>query len=385
MIRRVEINYRGVFQKRLAKKIGGDVVRIASQMGKVGFSNGRYSDAPERSGIPSKYFAFVSSDLSEEELEAECGAELDIDQADVSIVLDDTLVKGVEPWAWSGIRPINENLRDGGTLVVVTRRTHEDLLKHIPGKPRGWRLATYEGSQSFSGMWVFRDDFTHERTLGAIAAAAPDVMTIEAVEACLNNRHPNDPTRAEAARRAFDEVVEKMKTVVVGTGVESKEAAIVLPKWFEFGEGTVVAAVPRGFEMRPSGQSRNQQYKRGTTRSQRPIIRFDLCTKCALCWLECPDESFDPVPDGLYDVNYTYCVGCGKCAQVCPVQECIVMIDELEFDDESSPWETFSKDRHAYVTWAEDKKSLGRLIHSYVPGSADPQTVKGERIPPKHG
>jgi pyruvate ferredoxin oxidoreductase delta subunit len=91
------------------------------------------------------------------------------------------------------------------------------------------------------------------------------------------------------------------------------------------------------------------------------------------------------VPDGLYDVNYTYCVGCGKCAQVCPVQECIVMIDELEFDDESSPWETFSKDRHAYVTWAEDKKSLGRLIHSYVPGSADPQTVKGERIPPKHG
>ena len=66
MIKRVEVQYRGIFQKNLGKYIGGDIVMIASRMGRVAFSNGRYSDAPERNGIPCKYFAFVSPDLSEE-------------------------------------------------------------------------------------------------------------------------------------------------------------------------------------------------------------------------------------------------------------------------------------------------------------------------------
>ena len=91
MIKRVEINYRGIFQKNLGKKIGSDIVMIASRMGQRAFSNGRYSDSPERNGIPCKYFAFVSPDLSEEELEAECGAKLEIDEADISVVLDDTM------------------------------------------------------------------------------------------------------------------------------------------------------------------------------------------------------------------------------------------------------------------------------------------------------
>ena len=110
MIKTVEINYRGIFQKNLAKKIGSDAVIIASKMGRVGMSNGRYSDSPERNGIPCKYFAFVTHDLAEEELEAEAGAKLDIDKADVSVVLDDTMCKGVEPWGWHGVRAINEKV-----------------------------------------------------------------------------------------------------------------------------------------------------------------------------------------------------------------------------------------------------------------------------------
>src|SRR5436309_14981608 len=127
MIKRVEVNYRGIFQKNLGKKIGSDIVMIASRMGQRAFSNGRYSDSPERNGIPCKYFAFVSPDLSEEELEAECGAKLDIDEANVSVVLDDTMVKGVEPWGWHGLRPINEKVTDDGCPVVVTHQEHEDV------------------------------------------------------------------------------------------------------------------------------------------------------------------------------------------------------------------------------------------------------------------
>src|SRR5437867_11448282 len=128
MIKRVEVNYRGIFQKNLGKKIGSDIVMIASRMGQRAFSNGRYSDSPERNGIPCKYFAYVSPDLSEEELEAECGAKMDIDEADVSIVLDDTMVKGVEPWGWHGVRPINEKVFANAAQLVVTRKSHDDLL-----------------------------------------------------------------------------------------------------------------------------------------------------------------------------------------------------------------------------------------------------------------
>ena len=37
MIKRVEVNYRGIFQKNLGKKIGSDIVMIASRMGRKAF------------------------------------------------------------------------------------------------------------------------------------------------------------------------------------------------------------------------------------------------------------------------------------------------------------------------------------------------------------
>src|SRR5437870_2903523 len=170
MIKRVEVNYRGIFQKNLGKYIGSDIVMIASRMGKVAFSNGRYSDSPERNGIPCKYFAFVSPDLSEEELEAECGAKLDIDEANVSVVLDDTMVKGVEPWGWHGVRPINEKVNADGCLLVVTHKRQEDLLKFVAKRAFDYRIASLDGDANLAGLWVAKDDLTHERVLGALAA-----------------------------------------------------------------------------------------------------------------------------------------------------------------------------------------------------------------------
>lgn len=380
MIKRVEIQYRGIFQKNLAKKIGGDLVLIASRMKRVGFSNGRYSDSPERNGIPCKYFTFVSPDLPEEELEAECGAKLDIDNADVSIVLDDTMCKGVEPWGWYGIRPINEKVQEGATMVVVSRRDQADLLRFIGKKPFTWKLATYQGDASLAGMWVNKDDLTYERTLGAVAAADSGVVSIEAVESFLHDRYPKEPERAQAARKAYDEVIETTKVVSPNMGLEWKHKIPVLPKYTEFREGAAVPAIPRGFKMGPLGQERNPQFKRGTTKTQRPVVRFDLCTKCTLCWLECPDECFDPTDDGYYDVAYQYCVGCGKCADICPVKECIVMVDEMQFEDEASPWTAYKKDRAAYADWAEEKKSKGRYIHPYITGRGL-EFVKGEVVP----
>src|SRR5829696_6013573 len=245
-IKRVELNYRGIFQKNLAKRIGGDIVMIASRMGQIGFSNGRYSDSPERNGIPCKYFAFVSPDLEEEELEAECGAKLDIDEANISVVLDDTMCKGVEPWGWHGIRSINEKVVDGATMIVVTRRPGEQFLKWVERKDHGWNLATVAGDASFAGMWVNKDDLTHERILGAIAGADPDLLSIDAVADYLQAK-TGDPKRAEAARQACAEVQGNARPVTAGEGRIWPYKIPELPKFNDFMEGAAVPAVPRHF------------------------------------------------------------------------------------------------------------------------------------------
>ncbi|OFW05047.1 MAG: hypothetical protein A3I61_19245 [Acidobacteria bacterium RIFCSPLOWO2_02_FULL_68_18] len=382
MIKRVEVQYRGIFQKNLGKFIGGDIVQIASRMGKVAFSNGRYSDSPERNGIPCKYFAFVSQELSEEELEAECGAKLDIDEADVSVVVDDTMVKGVEPWAWHGVRPVNEKVREKGCLLVVSRHGHDQLLQFIPKKAFDYRLALVEGEASFAGMWVNKDDLTRERVLGAIAAVDPGIISIEAVESYLLDR-TKQQHRAEAARAAYNATLRSLRVVRPGEGAEWHHEIPRLPTWREFeAGGVVVPAVPRGFKLGPRGQTRNEGFKRGTSKSHRPVIRFDLCTKCTLCWYDCPDECFDPTDDGLFDVNYEVCVGCHRCAEICPVPECIVMVDELRFGNDDSPWEHHTRDPQGYIKWAEEKKGTDRIHYAHVTGTGV-EVRQGKFVPPK--
>jgi pyruvate ferredoxin oxidoreductase delta subunit len=240
-------------------------------------------------------------------------------------------------------------------------------------------MAILPGDASFAGLWVYKDDLTHERVLGAIAGLDPSLLSIEAVEGYLREK-THDEARVQAARQAHDDARARTRVVKAGEGRRWPYQAPELPKWSDFSEGVVVRAVPRHFEIGPNGQSRNEQFKRFTTRTQRPVVRFDLCTKCQLCWYDCPDECFDPTPDGLYDVNYDYCVGCGRCAQVCPVKECIVMVDELRFEDHQSPWEHYQRDRAGYIQWAEEKKGTDRITYPFVTGTGG-ATVQGEHVP----
>ena len=97
-----EVIYRGIFQKSLAVKISRTLILAAVKEGKPGISFGRYSDSPERNGIPAKQFGYIAD--NEEELET-VAAQYEPKQVDISICVDDTLCKGVESWAWYGLQP----------------------------------------------------------------------------------------------------------------------------------------------------------------------------------------------------------------------------------------------------------------------------------------
>lgn len=347
-VKNVEFHYRGIIQKLLAKKTCRDILLAARSEGKVGVTYGRYGDAPERDGVPSKYFSVMAG--HDQELEAEL-TKYAADNVNISIVPDDTMIKGVEPWAWHGILPIHQALKENGFMIVVSNRSPQELLKHIAKRDRPYKLCIIRGEASFAGLWVYNDDLTEERVLGAIAKVAPEIYTINALEKLFADRSHAEQ-RMAAARDAYDNCL--VMEVGPGMGSDWYHPEIIKPKWWEMPEGIMVPGVPYG--------QRNPQFKRWTNRTVRPIVDFDKCIKCTLCWIECPDGAFDVTKDGYYPVNYEYCSGCGICSRVCPIKGCIEMVDELVFPDLNEHYGSWKSNREEYSKWIRQKKEEAGMV-----------------------
>jgi pyruvate ferredoxin oxidoreductase delta subunit len=364
----IEIIYRGIYQKTLAKNISRAIVLAAHKEGKPGISFGRYGDSPERNGIPAKSFAIVATD----DVTLEEGmAKYEPKEVDVTIAVDDTLCKGVESWAWYGLQPVNRLLKPGGTLIVTSKEEPEALLKMAHAKDAPYQLAIMKGTPSFSGLWVYKDDHTDVRILGMIAKVLPELFTLKSVQAAIMDEW-KDQLKATSAERAH----ERFSSVTVKPGQGNPEVPYKfdLPKWHEMGEGIAIPSIPVGHAVEDKTNQahggyrpdRNPTFKKYTTRTMRPVVNFDTCIKCTLCWLQCPDSCFDVTPEGLYDANMEACCGCGVCEAVCPVKECVTMVNETEFKDNSSQWEAWRKDQKGYETWLKDKiKDHGDRSHGF--------------------
>ena len=357
----VEIVYRGVFQKTLAKNITRGIVLAAHNEGKLGISFGRYGDSPERNGIPAKSFAIVASD--EQTLEAGM-AQYEPKQVDLTVVLDDTLCKGAESWAWYGLKPVHQALKSGSTLIVISLQDAPELLKSIHRREEPYKLGTLRGVTSFSGMWVYKDDHTDVRVLGAIAKALPQLVSLKSVEQFITEKLKNQ-LKVTSAQTAF----ERFKTAEVKPGEGNPEDLFKfgLPRWEDMRCGVSIKGQPQGgpFADPVTGEvggfrpARNELFKKYSTRTQRPVVNFSTCTKCTLCWLNCPDASFDVTANGLYDANLEACCGCGICEEICPVKDCITMVSESEFHDNSSQYAAYEKDKEAYLKWLESTIKKG--------------------------
>ena len=138
-----------------------------------------------------------------------------------------------------------------------------------------------------------------------------------------------------------------------------------LPGWTHMEEGLVVRAIPQGghFPGTDGGYqpNRNPYFKKWSTRTMRPVVNFATCTKCTLCWIACPDSCFDVTPEHLYDANMEACCGCGVCEQICPVEDCIVMVNETAFEDRKSQYGAWKEDPVAYEGWRKAKVEAGRV------------------------
>lgn len=57
----------------------------------------------------------------------------------------------------------------------------------------------------------------------------------------------------------------------------------------------------------------------GSWRVERPVIDNDVCTRCGLCLVRCPDGAIALDDEGFPVIDYDHCKGCMICHQICPL------------------------------------------------------------------
>jgi pyruvate ferredoxin oxidoreductase gamma subunit len=123
----------GVLEIRWHGRGGQGAVTSAELLARAAIGEGKFAQAfpsfgPERRGAPVMAFDRVSS-------QAPISVRAEITEPDVVVVLDPTLLRVVN---------VTSGLRDGGMLVVNTRKSAEEVRAQVGD---GWRLALVDGSR----------------------------------------------------------------------------------------------------------------------------------------------------------------------------------------------------------------------------------------------
>jgi oxalate oxidoreductase subunit delta len=113
----VTIWARGVVQDMEGRHLSLLLANSADKDGKFVQAWDNYADLPDRVGVPLRKYARISDE------EIEMRYEYENDNPQLSIVMDDTIVKGID---------ILAGMEKGGALVVNTARSPEEILKFIP-------------------------------------------------------------------------------------------------------------------------------------------------------------------------------------------------------------------------------------------------------------
>lgn len=109
------------------------------------------------------------------------------------------------------------------------------------------------------------------------------------------------------AKTAFESVV---SVKAVEKEYAEREFGIVELKYHEPSISTCTITAPGNSSMRRTGDW--SIYK--------PIIDYDRCTKCMICFIYCPDSAITIDKSGFPIVDYNVCKGCNICYTECPTK-----------------------------------------------------------------
>lgn len=111
----------------------------------------------------------------------------------------------------------------------------------------------------------------------------------------------------ELAKKVFEEI--PSMTITIPNEV-LEESTILEPKYHEPEISTCTITAAGNSMLRD--RAKWADYK--------PIIDYDNCTKCMICYVYCPDSAYTIDSRGYPIVNYDACKGCDICQTECPVK-----------------------------------------------------------------
>ncbi len=58
-----------------------------------------------------------------------------------------------------------------------------------------------------------------------------------------------------------------------------------------------------------------------------PVINYEKCSGCMICWKYCPEVTIQ-ITEDLPAINYDYCKGCGICSIECPKSAIEMVVED---------------------------------------------------------
>ena len=195
-VHEVTIWARGVSQDKEGRDVAGIIAHAAEKENKFACAWDDYADLPDRVGVPVRKYTKISDEEIEMLYDYEC------EHPELVIIVDESIVKGLN---------ILRGMEKGGTLIVNTKRSPDDILKFIPNKDLLDKIVCVDANGIAAGATTV--DFSGTEggvdasTLGAgisaplagAAAKVTDLIKVENVNEVVVNQ--------EAMNRGYEEAI----------------------------------------------------------------------------------------------------------------------------------------------------------------------------------
>jgi len=281
---------------------GGQGMKTASRiLGSAFFREGyEVQDAPrygaERRGAP--IFAYVRASrypINERGI---------IHTPDLVIVADETLLAIAAAGVLHGVSV--------DTVLLINSSENAESLKerlHLSGP-----VFSFAAVAKGEGLHGLR--FVGVACAGA-AARLTGVITRSSLEYAIRDElsHLGDTIvtkNFDLALRPYDLMAAQEGVVAPGRGISA--AGYRSPGWVNIPFEDARISAPAVYSPATS-----ERVKTGLWRTERPVFEADLCKRCSLCAIYCPENAILLDPEGYPRIDYEHCKGCLICVKQCPV------------------------------------------------------------------
>jgi pyruvate ferredoxin oxidoreductase gamma subunit len=242
------------------------------------------SFGPERRGAPVLAFNRIRFDRAIRERSG-------ITKPDIVVVIDPGLVSLIN---------VTDGLKPGGTLIVNSTRSVEDLQQDFNGN---WKLAVVDAASI--ARKLLGVNIVNTTMLGALIKASGVIEFDSLLEPLEERFGARAKSNFEACKTAAENTV--LSEITTSGSKRAKTFKVEkLPSWKEMPVGCVVT---------DAGNAKS--FCTGDWKSQHPEWNDNKCIKCGICSIYCPEGCIKQQKDGFFRADLYYCKGCGICSHEC--------------------------------------------------------------------